>query len=134
MIIWVKDVFVLGHSDYHYQHEPIFYGWTPGAVHRGPPDRKQTSVWNFERPKRSEKHPTMKPVKLVAHALAMSSSEGDTVADPFGGSGTTLIACEQMARVCRTIEISPNYCDVIVERWEALTGGKAVRRACDVAV
>lgn len=127
-ISWVKDVFVLGHSDFHYQHEQIFYGWKPGGPHRPPPDRKQTTVWNFDRPKRSEQHPTMKPVKLVAHALGMSSVKGELVGDPFCGSGTTLVAAEQLERVCRAIEFGPEYCDVIVQRWEELSGGKATRQ------
>ncbi len=129
-IAWIKDQFVLGHSDYHYQHEQIFYGWTEGA-HMAPPDRKQTTVWEFDRPKASREHPTMKPVALVAHALSMSSIKGHLVGEPFGGSGTTLIACEQLGRVCRTIEIAPEYCDVIVQRWETLTGKKASRKVRD---
>jgi DNA modification methylase len=125
-LAWIKDAFVFGRSDFHYQFEAILYGWTEG-VHRPPPDRKQSNVWQFDRPKRSEQHPTMKPIKLVAHALAMSSDEGELVGDPFGGSGTTLVACEQLGRRCRTIELSPAYCDVIVRRWEEASGQKAVR-------
>jgi site-specific DNA-methyltransferase (adenine-specific) len=126
-ITWAKDVFVMGRSDYHYQHEQIFYGWKPGGPHRPPPDRKQSTLWTFERPKRSEHHPTMKPVKLVAHAIEMATVPGELVLEPFGGSGTTLIAAEQLDRACRAIEIAPAYVDVIVERWEKLTGGKATR-------
>lgn len=126
-IIWMKDAFVLGHSDYHYRHEPIFYGWKPGAPHYFVDDRTQDSVWEIPRPKRSADHPTMKPVELVARALRNSSRTGDLVFEPFGGSGTTLIAAEQTGRVAAVIEKSPQYCDVIVKRWEALTGKAAAR-------
>lgn len=126
-IIWVKDAFVLGHSDYHYRHEPIFYGWKPGAAHYFIDDRTQDSVWEIPRPKRSTDHPTMKPVELVARALRNSSKRGELVFEPFGGSGTTLIAAEHTGRVAAVIEKSPQYCDVIVRRWEDLTGKKATR-------
>ena len=125
-LVWVKDSMVLGHSDYHYKHEPIFYGWKPGASHREPPDRTQVSVWEIARPKRSEEHPTMKPVELVAKAVGNSSLRGESVYEPFCGSGTTLIAAEQLGRKCYGMEISPQYCDVIVRRWENLTGETAV--------
>lgn len=124
-LVWVKDALVLGHSDYHYKHEPIFYGWKPGASHHDPPDRMQTSVWEFARPKRSEDHPTMKPVELVAKAIGNSSALDQLIYDPFLGSGTTLIAAEQLGRKCYGVEISPQYCDVIVKRWENYTGKKA---------
>lgn len=127
MLVWVKDSMVLGHSDFHYQHEPVFYGWAPGAAHRSPPDRKQTSLWEFARPKASREHPTMKPLELVGHAIGLSTTKGHVVLDPFGGSGTTLLACERLGRKCRTIEVSPAYCDVIIARWEAETGRKAER-------
>lgn len=126
-LVWLKDTLVLGRSDYHSKHEAVFYGWKEGAAHREPPDRKQTTVWEFERPKASKHHPTMKPIGLVAHCLKMSSERGAFVLDPFGGSGSTLIACEQFSRRCRTIEIDPRYADVIVQRWEELTGGSAQR-------
>ncbi len=126
-LVWVKDSMVLGHSDYHYKHEPIFYGWKPGASHREPPDRTQVSVWEIARPKRSEEHPTMKPVELVAKAICNSSLRDESVYEPFCGSGTTLIAAEQLGRKCYGMEISPAYCDVIVKRWETLTGKKATR-------
>lgn len=128
-LVWVKDAFVLGRSDYHYRHEDIYYGWTPGGPHRATPDRKQDSVWEFARPRRNAEHPTMKPVALVRHALEMSSDPGALVVEPFGGSGTTLIACEETSRRCAAVELSPSYCDVIVERWENLTGGKATRES-----
>lgn len=126
-LVWVKDSMVLGHSDYHYKHEPIFYGWKPGALHRQPPNRTQVSVWEIDRPKRNKEHPTMKPVELVAKAIENSSLRGESIYDPFLGSGTTLIAAEQLGRKCYGMEISPAYCDVIVKRWETLTGKKATR-------
>jgi len=124
-IIWVKDISVLGRSDYHYKHEAIFYGWTPGAAHQTPPDRKQNSVWEFPKPRVNKEHPTMKPVELVEKAVQNSSLADQIVLDSFGGSGTTLIACEKTKRQARIIELDPKYCDVIVTRWENLTGLKA---------
>jgi len=129
VLIWVKQTLVLGRGDYQWQHEPILYGWKPGAAHRWFSDRKQTTVWNFDRPQRSSEHPTMKPVALIQYAIGNSSQAGDIVLDPFGGSGTTLIACEKTNRVCHTIELNPSYVDVIVARWEAATGQKATRHA-----
>jgi DNA modification methylase len=125
-IIWKKDSLVLGRSDYHYIHEPIFYGWFKGQQHIYYGDRKQTSVWEFDRPKRSELHPTMKPVELVVKAVKNSSKEEDIVYEPFGGSGSTIIACEKLNRSCYTIELDPKFCDVIIKRWEEWTGNKAV--------
>jgi len=124
-IAWVKDVFVLGRADYHYRHESIFYGWTPGAAHRTPADRKQDSVWEIPRPKASKEHPTMKPIELITRAIQNSSLVGEIVLDPFGGSGSTLIAAEQTKRKARLMELDPKYCDVIIQRWENLTGKKA---------
>ncbi len=126
-LVWVKDQMVLGRSDYHYKHESILYGWKPGAPHRAPADRKQVSVWEFPRPKASKDHPTMKPLPMFAYAIGQSTAKGDVVLDPFGGSGTTLIACQDMGRFCKMIEWDPGYCDVIVKRWEAFTGKKAKR-------
>lgn len=126
-LVWIKDSFVMGRQDYHWRHEPILYGWKPGAAHRWWADRTQDTVWEVPRPKRSEEHPTMKPVALVSRALHNSSRKGDVVLDTFGGSGTTLIACEAAGRVCRMAELDPPYCDVIVQRWEAFTGMKAER-------
>ena len=123
--VWVKDSLVMGRADYHYRHESIFYGWTPGAAHQTPPDRKQDTVWEIKRPKVNKEHPTMKPVELIERAIQNSSLAGQIVLDTFGGSGSTLIACEQTKRVARLIELSPKYCDVIVTRWENLTGEKA---------
>lgn len=124
-ITWVKDSMVLGHSDYHYQHEPIFYGWTPGAKHKEPPDRTQTTVWNIPRPKASREHPTMKPVELFARAVGNSAEIGWIIYEPFSGSGTTIIACEQLGRKCYAIEIEPRYVDVGIRRWQKLTGKAA---------
>jgi DNA modification methylase len=126
-IIWVKDSLVMGRSDYHWKHETIFYGWTPGAAHHAVPDRKQDTVWEFNRPKRSTEHPTMKPIDLITKSLRNSTNQKEIVLDSFGGSGSTLIACEQTKRVARIIELDPKYCDVIIERWEKLTGLEAER-------
>ena len=116
-LAWVKQVFAFGRSDYHYRHEPIFYGWTPGAAHYFVDDRTQDSVLEFDRPHKSPEHPTMKPVALVQRCVENSSKPGWIVCDPFGGSGTTLIACAQSGRVARLIELAPRYCDVIRRRW-----------------
>ena len=124
-LVWVKNSMVMGWSDFHYQHEPIFYGWKPGAAHVAPPERTHTSVLEFDRPKRNGVHPTMKPIPLVEYCLRVSSEKGDLVMDPFGGSGSTLIACENLGRRGAAIELSPAYCDVIVHRWQAATGGDA---------
>jgi site-specific DNA-methyltransferase (adenine-specific) len=126
-LIWVKDQFVMGRSDYHYRHEPILYGWSPGGKHHFVDDRTLDSVLEFARPRQNKEHPTMKPIELVAYCVRNSSNRGDIVMEPFGGSGTTLLACEQTGRINRSIELSPVYCDVIVQRWEKLTGGKATR-------
>ena len=124
-LVWVKDTLVMGRADYHYRHESIFYGWTPGAAHQTPPDRKQDSVWEIDRPKANKEHPTMKPIPLIEKSIQNSSLAGQIVLDTFGGSGSTLIACEQTKRVARLVELDPKYCDVIVTRWENLTGLKA---------
>lgn len=126
-IIWAKDTLVLSRKDYHTQYEPIWYGWKEGSRLHPLKDRKQSDVWNIPRPKRSEEHPTMKPIELVARALNNSSNRGDIVLDLFGGSGTTLIASEQTERICCMMELDPHYCDVIIQRWENLTSGKAVK-------
>lgn len=174
-IIWVKDVLVMGRQDHHWKHEPILYGWKPGAKHRWFGGRKQTTVfesgayglavdeqsdgvtmtfstgkqnivvrvpsyevvyggadnettiWRVPKPLRNGDHPTMKPILLCAKAIQNSSREGDIVLDLFGGSGSTLMACEQTQRLCYTMELDPVYCDVIIKRWETFTGKKAVR-------
>jgi DNA modification methylase len=125
-IIWAKDSLVLSRKDYHTQYEPIWYGWNssgPRLVELK--DRKQSDLWQVARPKRSELHPTTKPVELIARALQNSSKRGDLLLEPFGGSGSHLIAAEQTNRRCRAMELDPKYCDVIVKRWETLTGQKA---------
>ena len=124
-IVWIKDSLVLGRADYHYRHEPIYYGWTPGAAHHPVADRKQDSVWEFPRPRSSPEHPTMKPVALVARAIENSSNTGALVVDPFIGAGSTLIAAETLGRRCYGMEIEPRYVDVVVARWENFTGRKA---------
>ncbi|SFB68713.1 DNA modification methylase [Cupriavidus sp. OV038] len=123
--VWVKQSFVLGRNDYHWQHEPVLYGWKPGAAHCWHGDRAQSTVWAFDRPSRSEEHPTMKPVALLEYLIGNSSRVGDVVLDPFGGSGSTLIACEQTGRRAYLMEIDPRYCDVILRRWTAVTGDNA---------
>jgi DNA modification methylase len=125
ILIWVKDRFVIGRCDFHYRHEFIFYGWAPGAGRTPVEERDLDTVWEFERPARSELHPTMKPVALVAKALEVSSHRGDLVYEPFGGSGTTLVAAEQLKRRCCACELDGRYADVIVRRWQGLTGGTA---------
>ena len=125
-IIWNKDSLILSRKDYHTKYEPIWYGWKNGSRLCPLEDRKQSDVWDIPRPKKSEEHPTMKPVELVARAITNSSRKGDIVIDLFGGSGTTLIASEQTERCCRMMELDPKYVDVIIARWENLTGEKAV--------
>lgn len=126
-LIWVKDALTLGRQDYQWKHEPCLYGWKEGASHKFFNDRKQTTCIEFPRPKRSEEHPTMKPVPLFAYLMANSTEQGDLVLDSFGGSGTTLIAAEQLNRKACLMELSPVYCDVIIARWEKLTGQKATK-------
>lgn len=126
-LIWAKQSMVLGRSDYHWRHEPILYGWKSGAAHSWFSDRTQTTVLEFDRPSRNPEHPTMKPVDLVQYCIENSSERGDIVLDLFGGSGTTLIACEATGRRGYLMELDPAYCDVIVARWEKLTGRKAQR-------
>lgn len=124
-LVWVKDALVMGRADYHYRHESIFYGWTPGAAHQEPPDRKQDSVWEVPRPRSNKEHPTMKPIELITRAINNSSRANDLVLDPFAGSGSTLIAAEQTRRRARVMEIDPKYCDVIIARFERITGKTA---------
>ena len=123
-IIWRKNTMVMGRQDYQWDHEPILYGWKKGT-HFFIDDRKQRTVWEFPKPNASRHHPTMKPVELCAKAITNSSRPTNIVLDPFGGSGTTLVACEQTGRRCFMMEIDPRYCDVIIERWEKLTGEKS---------
>lgn len=128
-LVWVKDTLVMGRADYHYRHESIFYGWKEGAAHQTPPDRKQDTVWEIPRPKRNAEHPTMKPIELMARAIQNSSRKGDLVLDPFGGSGSTLIAADQTGRICNTIELDPKYVDVICARYQTITGTQPVLAA-----
>lgn len=127
-LIWLKSspTFSMGRLDYDYKHEPICYGWN--RSHRFFGKGAQTkSVWEFPKPNKCDKHPTMKPVELVVNAIMNSSLNGEIVLDLFGGSGTTLVACEQTHRACRMMELDEHYCDVIIQRWENLTGQKAVK-------
>ena len=127
-IIWNKDRLVLSRKDYHTKYEPIFYGWKDGGPRLKPlDDRKQSDVWDIERPHVSEEHPTMKPLELCARAITNSSNKKDLVLDLFGGSGSTLIACEQTERNCYMMELDPKYCQVIINRWEEFTGSKAIK-------
>ena len=125
-IIWAKNTFMLGRSDYQRQYEPILYGWPEGQTRHWCGDRDQGDVWNIKKPRKNDLHPTMKPVELIERAIRNSSRPGDVVLDPFGGSGTTLIAAEKSGRLCFTMELDPKYCDVIVRRWQDFAGGKAV--------
>lgn len=125
-IIWAKDRFTLGRSDYQRQYEPILYGWKKGAEHYWCGARDQGDVWFVDRGGRNDLHPTMKPVELVERAIKNSSRRGDLVLDPFGGSGTTLIASENIGRTSCLLELDPKYCDVIIQRWQAATGRAAV--------
>lgn len=124
-LIWNKNTLVLGRQDYHWKHEPCLYGWKDGASHNWYGNRKQTTVMDFDKPTRNGEHPTMKPVPLFAYQMEMSSKKGDNVLDLFGGSGTTMIAAEQLGRNAYLMELDPRYVDVIVNRWEELTGQKA---------
>lgn len=126
-LIWNKDQIVLGRQDYQWKHEPCFYGWKSGAAHNWYSDRKQTTVLDFNKPLRNGEHPTMKPVKLFDYQIRNSSKVGDNVLDLFGGSGTTIIACEQNNRNAFVMEYDPHYANVIIKRWEELTGKKAIK-------
>ena len=125
-VIWAKNTFTLGRADYQRQYEPILYGWKEGTDHYWCGARDQGDVWFVDKPARNDLHPTMKPVALVERAIRNSSKTRDVVLDPFGGAGSTLIAAERSGRQARLIELDPAYCDVIVERWQNLTGGQAV--------
>ncbi len=127
-VIWAKNTFTLGRSDYQRQYEPILYGWKQGTDHFWCGARDQGDVWFVNKPTKNDLHPTMKPVELVERAVRNSSKSRDIVLDCFGGSGSTLIACEKAGRQARLIELDPKYCDVIVKRWEEFTGKKASRQ------
>lgn len=115
--IWKKQSLVLGRSPYQWQHEPCLFGWKKNGKHQWYSDRKQTTIWEFDKPKKNGDHPTMKPVPLIAYPIKNSSMSNCIVLDPFGGSGSTLIACEQTNRICHTIELDEKYCDVIIKRY-----------------
>lgn len=125
-IIWNKNTMVLGRQDYQWKHEPCLYGWKDGAGHLWASNRKQTTVIDWDKPQRNGEHPTMKPVGLFDYQIKNNTKGSDIVLDTFGGSGTTIIACEQDGRKARVMELDPHYCDVIITRWENLTGKKAV--------
>lgn len=127
-IIWAKNTHVLGRSDYQQQHEPILYGWKGGASHTWNGGRGEKTLWHFDKPNRSTLHPTMKPVALVEKALDNSSNPGDLVLDPFGGSGTTMVAAHGTGRIARLIELDPKFCDVIVQRMRDLWPSLEIRR------
>lgn len=132
-IIWAKNTFTLGRADYQRQYEPILYGWPEGATRHWCGDRDQGDVWQIKKPQKNDLHPTMKPVELVERALRNSSRPGNVVLDPFGGSGTTLIAAERSGRVARLIELDPKYADVIVRRWQEWSGKQATHEADGMA-
>lgn len=115
--IWKKQSLVLGRSPYQWKHEPCLYGWKKKGRHQWYSDRKQTTIWEFDKPKKNGDHPTMKPIPLIAYPIKNSSMSNCIILDPFGGSGSTLIACEQLGRICHTIELDEKYCDVIVKRY-----------------
>ena len=125
-LVWLKDAFVLGRSDFHYRHESFFYGWVPGAAHHAPTTRTLDSILEFARPRASRDHPTEKPLALVQHCIETSSGRDAIVLDPFAGSGTTLVAAEACGRVARCIELDPRYADVVIRRWQEATDEKAV--------
>jgi DNA modification methylase len=128
IMVWNKGQMVLGHSDYHYQHEPILYGWKPGAKHYFINDRTKTTVFDFKKPARNEAHPTMKPVELWGELITNSSKSGEIVYDSFLGSGTTMVASHQIGRVCYGMELDPKYCQVIVDRMLALDPTIEIKR------
>ena len=129
-IIWNKNNHVLGRCDYNYKHEPILFGWSKKHKFYGNGQFK-TSVWDIPKPHKNDLHPTMKPVELIENCILNSSLKNQLVVDMFGGSGSTLVACEKTGRTCYTMEISENYCDVIIERWQNFTGQKATHEATE---
>ena len=127
-IIWAKNTFTLGRSDFQRQYEPILYGWAEGKRHHWCGDRNQSDLWFIDKPHANDLHPTMKPIELVERAIENSSRRRNPVLDPFAGSGWTVIACENLGRKARVIEIDPGYADVIVRRWQNYTGQSATRK------
>ena len=128
--LWVKNSRVLGRSPYQWQHEPVLYGWLPNGKHRWYADRKQTTIWNYDKPKHSKEHPTMKPIPLLAYPIKNSSAPNSVVLDTFGGSGSTLIACEETDRICYTMELDPKYASVIVQRFQLYAEGNEKKIRC----
>lgn len=124
-LVWVKNTFVMGRQDYQWKHEPILYGWKEGKAHYFIDSRSQNTVLEFDKPTRNAEHPTMKPIDLLVYLIKNSSKENNLIVDLFGGSGSSLIAAEQSNRICYAMELDPRYCDVIIKRWETLTGQKA---------
>lgn len=127
IIQWLKNSLVMSQGDYHSRNEPCLYGWKPGAGHKRVEDRTQDTIWECDKPSRNDTHPTMKPVALAERALVNSSENSWLIADLFLGSGSTLIACEKTGRKCYGMEIDPQYCDVILDRWANFTGKDPVR-------
>jgi site-specific DNA-methyltransferase (adenine-specific) len=127
-LIWVKSSMVMGRQDYQWKHEPCLYGWKEGAAHGWYSDRKQTTILEFDRPNRNAEHPTMKPIPLFAYQIGNSSKQGDIVADAFGGSGTTMVACHQMGRRAYLVEFDPKYCQVIIDRMLKLDPSLEIKR------
>jgi site-specific DNA-methyltransferase (adenine-specific) len=127
-LIWVKNSMVMGRQDYQWKHEPCLYGWKEGASHGWYSDRKQTTVLNFDRPSRNAEHPTMKPVILFSYQIENSSKQGDIVADAFAGSGTTMVACQQLNRKAYVVEFDPRYCQVIIDRMIKLNPNIEIKR------
>ena len=128
LLIWVKNSIVMSRGDYHSKHETCIYGWKDGGAHGWYSDRKQTTVLNFDRPRRNTEHPTMKPVPLISYQIKNSSKQGDIVCDAFGGSGTTMVACYQMKRKAYLVELDPKYCQVIIDRMRKLDPSLVIKR------
>lgn len=128
-LVWVKDTLVMGRMDYHYRHEFVLYGWKNGATHQTPPDRKQDTVFEVDRPKRNAEHPTIKPIELITRAIKNSTKQNEIVLDLFGGSGSTLIAAQETNRIAYLMELDPHYVDVICARYQKHTGNKPVLEA-----
>ena len=131
-IVWNKNNSTFGRSDYHWKHEPCIYGWLDGASHSWHGDRKQTTVWDIDRPSRSEEHPTMKPIPLCSKPLENSSAVGDIVLDVFLGSGSTMVASHQLKRKCYGMELDPKYCQVIIDRMKKLDPSLEIKRNGEV--